>query len=88
MELIHDNPKNALKMKKVFKEETLSSMNDAVCLVNEDFCSGNFYFVTLKIFSSLIKKECNVFKNILTRQLCNLKQFNERVCLSLCQQTD
>ena len=57
-------------------------------LSNEEFYSGNFYSVTLKTFSSLIKKECNEFRNILTRLLCNLKHFNECVCLSLCQYTD
>ena len=50
-------------------------------MLSNEFYSGNFYFATLKIFSSLITKECNEFKNILTRQLCNLKQFSECVPL-------
>ena len=35
MELIHNNPKNAMKMRNEKKtyEKTLSNMNDAICLV-------------------------------------------------------
>ena len=60
-------------------------------LSNEEFYSGNVYFVTMltqicdfdnKIFFSLIKKEWNEFKDLLVRQLCKLKQFN--VCVSPC----
>ena len=51
-------------------------------LSNEEFYSGNFYFVTLKTdLFFLIKKECNEFKGLLTRQLSKLKNFNESVPL-------
>ena len=58
-------------------------------LSNEEFYSGNFYFVTVPTkfvilttnFFSLTKKECNEFKDLLVRQLCNLKKFNECVPL-------
>ena len=59
-------------------------------LSNEEFYSGNVYFVTMltqicdfdnKIFFSLIKKEWNEFKDLLVRQLCKLQQYNECVPL-------
>lgn len=49
-------------------------------LSNEEFYSGKFYFVTLKTdFFFLIKKDCNEFKGLLTRQLTKFKYFNECV---------
>lgn len=56
-------------------------------LSKEEFCSGNFYSVTLKTFSSLIKKECDEFKNILTSSYAISNNLMS-VCLSLCEQTD
>ena len=58
-------------------------------LSNEEFYSGNFYFVTVQTqicdfddkFFSLSKKEYNKFKDLLVRQLCKLMQFNECVPL-------
>ena len=93
MELINDNPKSAMKMRneKKFYEKTLSNMNDAICLILQyaKFSLEDFYFVTVQTqicdfddkFFSLSKKEYNKFKDLLVRQLCNLKQFNECVPL-------
>ena len=78
---------------KKFYEKTLSNINDAICLVMKNsvqeiftlwLCQHKFVTLTTNFFS-LIKKECNEFKDLLVRQLCKLKQFN--LCASPCVST-
>lgn len=65
----------------MFNAKTPSNKNDAICLVMKNSILFRNFILWLWRHYLVSLKECNEFKNILTRQLCNLKYFNECVPL-------